>query len=267
MHPPWPPRHQHRSFGPSPCSLQTLRTREVAERGTEIDASATTSEVPATEAARARVCGEPTLRQAILGCRTGWEVAAAVVGKVLAGGAHCGSVTQAQRAPSAHRPSADVHPFRGAPQRPLSRPDFPCPLAHIARFSPAVLAPLLTMPRPAPASPLHPSQGCKPVQPKWCQLEASTAGAQATLLHRGLGQLWQVPLQPQTRTVPHPCPAASPIVLQLPQQGFALLKRLALLGSPHVLARAGATTPAWQCGQGCALCSDGAHVVLSQLSP
>lgn len=119
MHPQWPHWHQHHSFGPSPCSLQTLRTREVAERGTEIDASATTSEVPATEAARARVCEEPTLRQAIFGSRTGWEVAAAVVGKVLAGGAHCGSMTQAQRAPSAHRPSADVHPFRGAPGDPF----------------------------------------------------------------------------------------------------------------------------------------------------
>lgn len=42
------------------------------------------------------MCEEPTLRQAIFGSRTGWEVAAAVLGKVLAGGAHCGSVTQAQ---------------------------------------------------------------------------------------------------------------------------------------------------------------------------
>lgn len=158
-------------------------------------------------------------------------------------------------------------PFPGSPRGPLSDPDFPCPLAHIARFSPAVLVPLLTMPRPAPGTHCVPHRDANQCSPNGVSWEPAQPGHRPHCCIVAWGSCGRHHCSLRRQIVPLPCPAASPVVLQLPHQGFAPLKRLALLGSPHVLARAGATTPAWQCGQGCALCSDGAHVVLSQLSP
>lgn len=138
--------------GPSPCSLQTLKTSEVAERGTEIDASAIASEVPAMEAARAGVC------------RLFWAEAPAgrsLVRKVLVGGACCGSVTQAQRALSAHRPSAFAHPFQGAPfPSQFSLPaGTQCPILLGQLLGPVCIVGMKTVQN----------------QPKNCKLRASTA--------------------------------------------------------------------------------------------